>query len=1210
MYKKIAELKFGHKYHLLSKFFLTMKFTIVLMLVTLLQVKASIFAQRVSLSVKNATLTEVISEIRKQTNVDILYNNSTITGLKPITLTVNNANVIDVLNQCFANQPVTYRVEGQTILVVAKPVSTESVPLAAKSVTINGKVSDEKGEPLIGVSVKVKGSTTGTTTDVNGAYKLTVNEGAVLVFSYLGYENMEVTVGNKTEINVKLKPHDSGLSEVVVVGYGQQKKATVTGAIATLDAHTFQDRGPTNNPIANIQGEVPGVVVTRTSAQPGRENWNFQIRGVASVNSQDPLIVLDGVALNNNNELNSINPDDIDNISFLKDGSAAIYGARAAYGVVLITTKRGKVGKTRIEYDPSVSEKFLGLQPQTVSLTDWANGVSQALTNDSYGVAPTGYVWYQYAQFALGNMGSIVPATAIPGYNGSAITPGLFYNGLPVPTLGDVKEFDFTDTRMSDVLWGNSTSQSHNFSMSGGNEKNLYRFSLGYLNDGSQLKWGTNGNQRYNIRLSNDYKFNDNVTWNNSISLERNDIQQPTLYSYGSYGALSTSFQPGLPALTQSGRPYGWGTVSSPPGLLRDGGDNLESNTRILLNSTLNYQFLKHLKLTTTVGYNTWYQDQQVQVKQVQLYSYYDTNLIATNPSAGGTTSNGSNISESYYRQNVGDVYYNLMSTLTYSNTFNKQHNVMLMLGGSYERDEYDTWNAKTFNLASDDIAALGMGLTNGNAGYVTDGETKNHYALGSYLGRATYDYKGKYLFEVAGRYDGSSKFVADKRWKAFYSLQLGWRMSEEDFIKKLNIFDNLKLRASYGTSGNQAGIGLYDYQQLLNVGLSGTLLGQSIATATTTTGTLVSLDRTWETVRKSNIGLDFDVLHGHLSGSFDVFDNRNSNMLISVTYPGTLGATAPQSNNGDLKVWGWEGQLTYRNHIGKVNFSVSGNITDNQNKLLYYNGTPLVSSGYNATVEGYPLGSYFGLQYGGKLQNQAQVDAYNNTYYNPGGVLNNIGLPVATPLKSPAGQNSGLRPGDNWFVDTNGDGKLSIGNTTSNMGDLVYLGSDQPRFVFGFNLGAQWNGFDFYAIFQGVGKRTIFRSGNWRVPFTSIFQGQTTEWVGNVWSPDNQNAYYPNLHSALNNGINGYNYQASTWSVENGEYLRLKNLVIGYTLPASIIERTKVFSKVRIYVEGSDLWELTSIHDGWDPEATRTVGGNERYPFYRYVTVGANITF
>jgi TonB-linked SusC/RagA family outer membrane protein len=1083
--------------------------------------------------------------------------------------------------------------------------------LKAQTGPVNGRIFDSKSnEAVVGATVKVKGQPRSTQTDVNGKFTIDVSDGSVLQISYVGYTTKEVPASHSGAMSITIDANASNLDEVIVVAYGTQKKVTVTGAISTVSSKVFEDRGPTNNPIANLQGQVPGVVVTRTSAQPGRENWNFQIRGATSTNNQDPLIILDGVALNNNNALNSINPSDIESMSVLKDASAAIYGARAAYGVVLITTKRGKVGKMTVEYSPTVSRKVLGMQPNTLNLEQWATNLKQAIINDGYGLAPTTgstLQWYQYADFALGNLGKVVRAIDIPGYNGSAITQGLTYNGLPVPQFNDVKEFAFTNDKMSDIFWGDATSTQHNLSFSGRTEKNGYRVSLGLLNDGSQLQIGRNGNQRYNIRMNHDYKFSDQVKVETNVALERNNIQQPTLYGIGTNSALATFFQPGIPAYTQSGRPYQWGGVVSPAGTMRDGGDNLESNSRILLNTTLTYNFLKHVSFSGTAGLNTWYQDQKIQAKQVQYFTYDDRLVVGTNPVAGAIN-NGAY----YLRGQLTNPFYNLIGRVTYTNTFNKDHDVSAMIGSSYERDEYNAYSTTTYNLISDDVPWLGGGASSGTAGYVTNGESRNHTALGSYFARVTYAYKGKYLFEGTGRYDGSSKFISDTRWKAFYSLQGGWRLSEEGFIKKLNFFDELKIRGSYGVKGNQGGIGLYDYIQSLNVGASGTLLGSTIATQTATSGNLVSLTRTWENVKDANLGLDFAIFKGKLSGTFELFRKTNSNMLVNVTYPGVLGAGAPQTNDGKLQTWGWEGVLTYKDHIGGLNFSVSGNITDSQNKLAYLSGVSLISGGYNGTVEGYPLGSYFGLKYAGRLQTQAEVDAYNR-YYAPGGVTNTIGLPIASPLTNLPGQNSGLRPGDNSFVDVNGDGKLTAGTSNQDLGDFVYLGSDVPRFTFGLNFGLQWKGFDFYSIFQGVGKRTIFRGGNannWRVPYTAVGQNQVDTWLGDTWTPDNPVAFFPNLHSLGNNGINTYNYQASTWSVESGAYVRLKNLVIGYTIPKSILARTKALSGVRVYVSGSDLWEISKIHDGWDPEVTRDATGNQRYPFYRYLTLGANITF
>jgi TonB-linked SusC/RagA family outer membrane protein len=1073
--------------------------------------------------------------------------------------------------------------------------------------SVTGRVLDaETGEPIIGATVVLVNSRASVAAGVNGNFEINAPAGGVLQVNSIGYVATKVTADLSKQMIIRLAPDNTGLSEVVIVAYGTQKKPSIVGAISTVSSKVFQDRGPTNNPVANLQGQVPGMVVTRSSAQPGRENWNFQIRGATSVNGQDPLVILDGVALNNNNELNSINPDDIDNISVLKDGSASIYGARAAYGVVLITTKKGKIGKMVVQYNPSVSEKLLGLQQKVTNIDQWSDGLAQAKINDNYGVIPATDLWYQMAIFAKANKGTVVLASQIPGNTTGAITAGAFYNGLPVPAFLDVKELGFLDVSTQQFLWGRATSTQHNLSVSGGTDKNIYRVSLGYLNDASQLKIGSNGNQRYNLRFNNTYKFSDKVQLETNVSLEKNNIQQPTLYTTGSYSSLSGGFQVGVPMYTRSGQPYQWGGVASPAGLLRDGGANLENNTRALLNTTLTYNFLKHLTFSGTAGYNVWWQDARVQTKTVRLYSYDDKYQTGTTAPAGGSTGG----SQNYFRQTVNDPYYNLIGRINYTNTFNAIHDVSIMVGSSYERDEYNMFNTRTYNLGSDDVPSLNLGLTSTTGGFVTNDEAQNHYALGSYFARATYAFKGKYLFEATGRYDGSSKFIASTRWKPFYSLMGGWRLNEEGFIKKTNIFTELKLRASYATSGSQGGIGLYDYLQSLNVGSSGTLLGSSIATSTSTTGNLVSLNRTWETVIKRNIGLDFGILNGKLNGTFEVFSNQNRNMLVSITYPGVLGIGAPQSNNGELKTWGWEGQLTWRDHVGQLGYSISGNITDSQNKLVYFNGVPALGAGYNGTVEGYPLGSYFGLKYGGRFQTQAQVDAYNTTYYNPGGTVNTIGIPIASPLTNLPGQNSGLRPGDNYFVDVNGDGKLTTGTSATNMGDLIYLGTDVPRYTFGLTLGLQYKGFDFTTIFQGVGKRTIFRAGsvnNSRTPFTALGSAQTTQWVNNTWTPQNTSAYYPNLHT---NGINGYNYQVSTWSVENGAYVRLKNLVIGYTLPKSLMQRTKAISSLRFYVSGSDLWEVTGVRDQWDPEITRNAAGNERYPFYRYITIGANITF
>jgi len=1079
--------------------------------------------------------------------------------------------------------------------------------------TVSGTVvNSTTGEPVAGASVRVKGTKSiGGTTGATGEFKISVPASATtLVISSVGFTEMEAPADNTGHI--KLVATDATLNDVVVVGYGTQKKATLTGAISVVGGKTMENRGPVANPLAALQGQAPGVIVTRTSGQPGRENWNFQIRGVSSINPSDPLIVLDGVPLQDNGELNTLNPADIDNISFLKDASSAIYGSRAANGVVLITTKKAKGNKFTVQYDGSVSRKLTALMPKLLNIRQWGQGLMQAKVNDYYGVTPPATdQWYEIGYFAANPPDSgYIDITKLPGYVNTA--NNLYYNGLLMPAFGDVKDFTFFDVNMQKLLWGNATSTQHNLSFSGRNEKSGYRVSIGYMNDGSQLQWGLNGTQRYNLRLNHDYTFSKKAKLETNISLEQQDIQQPSMLGNGGYSALSNYSQPGIPAFSKNGAPYEWGTVYSAPGQLSLGGDNKEYNRRAILNTSFIYNIVNHLTFTGTAGYNQYVQDTRVQQKQIQYYNYAGTIAMNTFPTAGTLGGNGTY----YSRSSINDPFYSVIGRMDYRNTFGGVHDVTVMVGTSYEREEYNKFSTTTYDMGNDNTPSLGLGILSSTAGYVTNSEGQTHTALGAYFGRATYGYKNKYLLEVLGRYDGTSKFIEQYRWKPFYGASAAWRVTEESFMKGQTILNELKIRASYGVTGNQAGkqITNYDYMQLLGASAGGPLIGSTTSVTTFTTGTLVSLQRTWEKIKNENIGIDFALLHSRLSGTFEVYQKENTNMLLPRAYPAVLGAPAPYINVGDLKAWGWEGMLSWHDNIGKdFSYNVAVTMTDNQNKLVNYGGTNLINGGYNFAVEGYSLNSIFGLKYAGRIQDQKTLDAYNAAYA-PTGSTNNIGLPVPFALTSPAGQMSGLRPGDNMFKDVNGDGKLSVGSSTTNPGDLVYLGRDDPRYSYGVNLGFQWKGIDFLTMFQGVGKRTIFRTSNWRVPYATIFQGQSTAWWDNTWTASNTNAYFPNLHSNTNQGaaINGYNYQPSSWSVENGAYLRLKNLVIGYTIPQSLIRNIKAIQKLRFYFSGSDLWEITHIHDGWDPEDTRTVsaGSNERYPFYRYLTFGANVTF
>ncbi|WP_461139295.1 TonB-dependent receptor [Spirosoma pomorum] len=1154
----------------------------------------------ISITIDNQRIEQAIKQIGKQASVRFIYSPQVIRSERKVNLSVQNQPLSAVLNSLLTPLQVSYEVVGSQIILRNNSTSQTTTTLPEKAAlaasadqTISGTVTDEKNQPLPGVTVAIKNTTRGTTTDAAGKYSIAIpDDKATLVFSFVGYEKQEILVGKQTSLSVQLKGEARGLDEVVVVGYGSQKRATLTGAIATIDNKVFQDRGVVDNPLSALQGQVPGVIVTRTSAAPGRANWNFAIRGATSTNGTEPLIVIDGVPVSDQQALNSINPNDIDNMSFLKDAAAAIYGARAAGGVVLVTTKRAKAGKVIIQYDGSVSQKVIGLQPQLIDAKTFGQGLVDATTNDWYGVPPTTNLWYKMGQLMLNP-----PASGyldLTTYNGQTVAPSS--NPLN-PGFGDVKDLTFFGGNWTDVLWGTASSTQHNLSVAGRTERAGYRVSAGYLHDGSLLQWGNNSNNRYNLRFTHDYQFSNRFKLESNVSLEKNDIIQPTLLG----NILGQYQQPGFPVSTIDGKPYSWGTQYSPNWQAELGGDNKEYNTRVYTNFRLTYNLTNNLRLIGTAGYNWLSQDTKIQTKVINWYNYLGTIQAPDNPTRANSA---------YQRQLNKDAYYNLNAYLEYQKTFRQDHDVAVTVGTNYERDEANLYWARTTNIANDNVPSLNLGIGDNTTKSVF--ESQSHYAIGSYFGRFNYAYKQKYLLEAQARYDGSSKFSAENRWKLFYGLSGGWRLSQESFMQKLTFLNDLKLRGSYGTVGNQSGIGLYDYVQLLNVAAtqgaisSGfPIIGSSPVVYVAPTNDLVSLNRTWEQVETSNAGLDFSVLNRKLSGSFDYFVKHNRNMLLRQTYPAVLGATAPSDNIGHLKTWGWEATLQWRDNIGSFNYRIGGNLTDNQNRLLSFGGANIINQGFNGAVEGYSLGSYFGLEYAGRIQTAEQLAAYR-----PLATGNNVNMPIGAFNADGSVRVPGVRLGDNMFRDLNGDGKLTV------PGDLKYLGRDDPRYSFALNLGADWKGFDFQAVFQGVGQRTIFREGNWRVPFGSIFQGQTDFWVGDTWTPNNTGATYPVL-SAGQNGTtyNAYNYQISDWSVQNGAYVRLKNLVVGYSLPQAITKRIRV-ERFRIYYSGNDLWEVSKIKDGWDPEVTRSVGRansdaiTSRYPFFRLHTVGVNLTF
>ena len=1028
--------------------------------------------------------------------------------------------------------------------------------------TVKGTVVDSSNEPLIGVTIQEVGvANNGTVTDFDGNYTIKVKQGASLKFSYIGYEDQIVNVGGKSTINIQMKENSEELQEVVVVGYGSQKKETLTGAVTVVDSKALENKGTMSSPLQALQGSVPGVIITRSSGAPGDESWGMKLRGSVSTNTAAPLVIVDGVEYSDGiNGLRLINSNDIESINFLKDASAAIYGSKAAGGVVLITTKQAKAGRVKIEYNGSVTAKHIGMQPSLMNLDQWCDGVETALMNDG----GTNTAWLTYIALARKYKGQYIDLNKNPNpYGGSGFT--------------DVYDFVYSDNNWQKTLWGDATSTEHNLSISGGSDVATYRLSLGFMYDGSTLLWGNNNNKRYNLRLSNKFKLAKNFAITSDIAYNRQDQVAPSMIDDVLTGSYA---QPGLPAASIDGRPYAWGTWCAPNWKAERGGDNKLEVSAINISEKLDWNIYKDLDAVVTLGYNTSNATRDVQKLAIDWYNYAGDTVVRHEPTQANS---------SYSSTSARTDFYLVSGYLNWHKTLADLHNISVMGGTQYNYTQY-----KESSLSILDINPA-LEIPNGS-GESTVGGAKWHESMMSYFGRLNYDFSGRYLLEAQARYDGSSKFQSENRWKFFWGTSTGWRISEEKFMEPLKTYvNNLKLRLSYGVVGNQSGIDRYDGTQLYNVSSgTGAYIGSGLSSTIDTNGTLASTSRTWERIHNYNIGLDFDLFGNRLNGTVEVFWKRNNNMLISTQYPGILGDSAPKMNNGKFRAHGWEGTISWNDRIGEVKYNVGATLTYATNKVVDIGATSVKTAGFVGVQEGYPLNSYFGYLYMGKIQNEEMLQKYTDYYFGSNSI----------------NWNGQLRLGDNMYQDVNGDGKL-------NEEDLVYLGSDDPKISYSFNIGAEWKGFDFSMQFQGVGKRTLFCENgatdrtSWRVPFSAIYLNTTTESIGNTWSVENPNAYYPTYTNIA--WINTYNYQISSWSVENASYLRLKNITIGYTLPASVLNMTRFLNKVRIYFTGVDLWEHTKMHSDWDPEQGRgafTGSTMQRYPFNRTYTVGLNVTF
>lgn len=1062
--------------------------------------------------------------------------------------------------------------------------------------TVKGTVVDENGDPIIGASIIEKGTKNATVTDLDGNFTLRLsNPGATVNISYIGYVTASIkgsAIGSKP---IVIKEDAQSLGETVVVGYGTQKKASLTSAISQVRGDdVYADRPVTNATVA-LQGAVPGLVITRSSTRPGNEGAAMKIRGDISVNgNSSPLVIIDGMT-GSLDELNAMDPNDIENISVLKDASAAIYGARSSNGVVLVTSKRGKQGKAKITYSGTFSTTVDGIAPKLTTNSEWLDMFYQGQYQDYSVIYPdlvgqknedgslkledqTNFWWI------MGGTG-VMTGTDSDGnlWNNRKLWEAL-RNGQTLTLNNNGNTIRYSpDTNLMDELYGNASSQKHSLSISGADDKFGYRLSLGYSDSNSQLKVAEDGEKKYTGLLNVDYKLSKYVKVEAGVGYDKRNITSPS-------SGIGVGWQDPWfwPIQNEAGQYYDTFGYRNPVGQLVEGGQTMTHWTNVRANGKINVDLgwiTPGLSFNLEGAYKNIRYENSIEKLP---YSYYDwAGVVQKTLGSPGSYSEEAKTWESI----SSGVFAN------YDRTFAGVHHVQAMLGMTTEEQTYKRIYAARNQgplfpgSGLQDLNAFQGGTNNGADGGQSD------WALLSYLTRLNYTYNDKYIVEFLGRRDGSSKLVPEQRWKNFFSVSGGWVITGESFMKNLKWIDFLKLRYNYGTQGSDTGIG--EYESYATVGSGTAYFGTGSLTSQPTGSIgLVSRERTWETIKSHDIGLDFVTLNNRLSMTFDWYQRTNDNMFIPITYPAILGTSAPKTNNGKFRSRGWELSANWRDKIGDVTYTLGAQVSDSRTKVMKLeNSENAPNEGKNtARLVGKPITAIYVYETGGIFQTQEEVDEYYNTYYwnedKSGPKSNNI---IPAPQEK---STSSLRPGARKVVDANGDGAIT-------KDDLVYKGDAEPHYVFGFKAGLEWKGIDFSAFFQGVGQQLVLRSGNLYAPFVSNYTMQISTYLGKTWTVDNPNAEYTVMSRDQN--FNKWNYQNKDVSLQKSRYLRLKSLVIGYTLPKKWTSKLSM-DKVRVYFSGEDLFEFTSIKDGYDPEHGEA--SNSTFPFSRLISFGLDVTF
>lgn len=983
---------------------------------------------------------------------------------------------------------------------------------------VRGRVIDAEGIPLPGVTVQIKNTSIGTITDFEGEFNLQVTyEDPILVFSYLGYKTQEKLIGSQNDFVITLEEDTQALEEVVVVGYGTQKKANLTGAVSQVSSDAIEDR-PITNLSSGLQGLMPGVTVTGTSGVPGNNGGDIRIRGIGTWGNSNPLIVIDGIPGGN---LDILNPQDIKNISVLKDAaSSSIYGVRGANGVILITTKSGTAGKPTLSYN-----SYYGVQTPTALPDRLGSPEYMELLNE--------------AQVNVGR------------------NPTYTEEEIQIAREGTDLNYYASTNWIEEVYKDYAPQQSHNLSVNGGQEDFNYYLSYGLLKEEGLIVGNNYESQRHNVRA----KLNTTVLDRIDISSNIGYIDRNYVGSAAGTGPLyqALTIIPLVPVRNTEG---GWGYIggsSNPVAVATDSGTNDFSSEEFTGNIQAVINLFNGFLIRGRYGLVKYNSRRNLFQRTINYYSPDTGDLV-------WQTGYPNKITTSSYK----GTYQTFVGTAEYDRIFADTHHLTGLLGVSQEETINDDLEASRTNLSSSSVGHINLGTEN----QLNDGSNAQN-ALQSVFGRLNYGYKDKYLAEINFRYDGSSRFAEDVRWELFSAASVGWVFTEEGFLKDNNVLDFGKIRASYGTQGNDQ-IANWAYMDILGpvntmpigdqltIGYRQTVVGNQLLT--------------WESAEKANLGVDLAFFNNRLTATADYFVNTTENILLRLPIPDVFGGPDyPYQNAGSVENRGWEFQMGWRDDFNNFSYSLDFNISDVKNKVTDLGGTePTI--GDRVRMEGEALDAFYGLV----AERIAQESDF--TYNAEDGSY--------TP-NFPYIQGDPVQPGDLIYKDLNGDGEVDLVN------DRKVIGSHIPRYTYGFQGSMAYKGFDLNFFLQGVGEVNGLLTGSARHAFISE-SAMPQEIHLDRWTPENTDATYPRLTYQQS-----YNQRLSTYWLEDASYLRLKNVQIGYTLPTGLSERFRS-ERFRAYVSAENLFTISDYFYGYDPESP--VSSGSFYPQVKTFTVGLNI--